>query len=185
MAYTCRHGRRGLFDDGHSLRGQLEGHQGKNDGYETLEERSSPPLDLDSNQVIEANEETLPYAEEVWHRGSQELSFAIPTRHGERSGVTKKYNPYGDDFVVDRIDLKKMVAEIVGLGEITVSEDIDIFDDHDGEWIEDRSNPEVDFDDEQKQSNEQDLTNHWVLDWLNEMTSDQKEASVGIQDVDR
>ena len=41
-----------------------KGTRGKNDGNETLEEGSSPPLDLDSNQVIEANEETLPYAEE-------------------------------------------------------------------------------------------------------------------------
>ena len=47
----------------------------------------------------------------------------------------KKYNPYGDDFVVDRIDLKKIVEEVVGLEEITVSQDIDIVDDHDDEWV--------------------------------------------------
>ena len=42
----------------------------------------------------------------------------------------------------------------MGQEEISVSEDIDIVDDHDEEWIEDRSKPEVDFEDEQKQSNE-------------------------------
>ena len=47
-----------------------------------------------------------------------------------------------------------------------------------------RSKPEVEFDDEQQQSYEQDLTNLRVLDWLNEMTSDPKETSVTIQDVD-
>ena len=51
----------------------------------------------------------------------------------------KKYNPYGDDFVVDRIDLKKIVEEVVGLEEITVSQDIDIVDDHDDEWVDDWS----------------------------------------------
>ena len=66
-----------------------------------------------------------------------------------------------------------------------MSQDIDIVDDHDKEWIEDRLRPEVEFDDEQQQSYEQDLTNLRVLEWLSEMTSDPKETSVTIQDVDR
>ena len=87
---------------------------------------------------------------------------------------------------MDRIDLKKIGEEVVGLEEITVSQDIDIVDDHDDEWVDDRSKPEVEFDDEQQQSSyEQDLTNLRVLEWLNEMTSDPKETSVTIQDVDR
>ena len=40
-----------------------------------------------------------------------------------------------------------------------MSRDIDIVDDHDDEWVDDRSKPEVEFDDEQQQSYEQDLTN--------------------------
>ena len=55
---------------------------------------------------------------------------------------------------MDRIDLKKIVEEVMGLEEITVSQ-------------------------------EQDLTNLRVLEWLNEMTSDPEETSVTIQDVDR
>ena len=86
---------------------------------------------------------------------------------------------------MDRIDLKKIVEEVVGLEEITVSQDIDIVDDHDKEWVDDRSTPEVEFDDEQQQSYEQDLTKLRVLEWLNEITSDPKETSVTIQDVDR
>ena len=77
------------------------------------------------------------------------------------------------------------MEEVVGLEGITVSQDIDIVDDHDQQWVEDRSNPEVEFDDEQQQSYKQDLTNLRVLEWLNEMTSDPKETSVTIQDVDR
>ena len=71
------------------------------------------------------------------------------------------------------------------LEEITVSQGIDIVDNHDEEWVDDRSKPEVEFDDEQQQSYEQDLTNLRVLEWLNEMTSVSKETSVTIQDVDR
>ena len=86
---------------------------------------------------------------------------------------------------MDRIDLKEIGEEVVGLEDITVSQDIDIVDDHDEEWIEDRSKPEVEFDDEPQQSHEQELANLRVLEWLNEMTSDPKETSVMVQDVDR
>ena len=113
-----------------------------------------------------------------------DLPFTIQTRQNDRTRSKKKYNPYGDDFVLDRIDLKKIGEEVVGLEEITVSQDIDIVDDHDNEWVDDRSKPEVEFDDEQQQSYEQELTNLRVLEWLNELTSDPKETSVTIQDVD-
>ena len=86
---------------------------------------------------------------------------------------------------MDRIDLKKIVEEVVGLEDLIVSQDIDIVDDHDEEWIEDRSKPEVEFDDKQQQSYKQELTNLRVLEWLNKMTSDPRETSVRIQDVER
>ena len=66
-----------------------------------------------------------------------------------------------------------------------MSQDIDIVDDHDDEWVDDWSKPEVEFDDEQQQSYEQDLTKLRVLEWLNETTSDPEETSITIQDVDR
>ena len=171
-----------------------KGTREKNDGNEVIEEETGTPLDLDPNEVIEADDETLPYAEEDWQDPEQRevpknlergLPFTIQTRQNDRTRSKKKYNPYGDDFVVDRIDLKKIGEKVVGLEEITVSRDIDIADDHDDEWVDDRSKPEVDFDDEQQQSYEQDLMNLRVLEWLNEMTSDPKETSVTIQDVDR
>ena len=71
----------------------------------------------------------------------------------------------------------------MGLEEIPASKDI--VDDQDEEWVDDRSKPEVEFDDEQQQSYEQELINLCLLEWLNEMTSDPKETSVTIQDADR
>ena len=121
-----------------------KGTREKNDGNEVVKEGASPPLDLDPNEVIEADEETLPYAEEDWQDPEQmevpknlepDLPFTIQTRQNDRTRSRKKYNPYGDDFVVARIDLKKIVEEVVGLEEITVSQDIDLVDDHDKEWV--------------------------------------------------
>ena len=164
------------------------------EGDEVVEEGTNTPLDLDPNEVIEADDETLPYAEEDWQDPEQtevskkmepDLPFTIQSRQGDGRRPSKKYNRYGDDFVVDRIDLKKIVEEMVGLEGTTLSQDIDIVDDHDREWIEDRSKPEVEIDEEQLESYEEDLTNLRVLGWLNEMTSDPKDTSVTIQDVDR
>ena len=62
------------------------------------------------------------------------------------------------------MDLKRIVAELVGLEEITVSQDIDIVNDRDEEWNDDRSQLEVEFDDEQQQCYDQDLTNLRVLE---------------------
>ena len=109
----------------------------------------------------------------------------MQTRQSDRARPAKKYNPYGEDFVVDRIDLKKIGEDLVGLEEKTVSQDIVIFDDQGKKWIDDRSKTEVEFDDEQQQSYEQDLTNLFASEWLNEMTSDPKKTSVTIQYVDR
>ena len=144
--------------------------------------------------MIETDDETLPYAQEDWQKPEQtevpknlepDLLFTMQTRQSDGTRPRKTYNPYGDNFVVDRIDLKKVGEELVGLEEITVSQDIDLVDDHEDEWVDDRSKPEVEFNDEQQQSYEQDLTNLRVLEWLNEMTKDPKETSVTIQDVDR
>ena len=112
-----------------------KGTREKNDGNEIVEEGTHTPLDLDPNEVIEADDETLPYAEEDWQDPEQievpknlepDLPFMIQTRQNDGTRPRKKYNPYGDDFVVDRIDLKKIVEEVAGLEEITVSQDIDI-----------------------------------------------------------
>ena len=73
----------------------------------------------------------------------------------------------------------------MGLEGITVSQDIDTVDDHDQEWIEDRSKPEEKIDDEQQQSYEQELANLRVWEWLNEVPSEPKETRVTLQDVYR
>ena len=92
-----------------------KGPRENNDGDEVVEEGTSPPLDLDPNEVIETDEETLLYAEEDWQDPEQmevpknlepDLPFTIQTRKSDRTRLTEKYNPYGDDSVVDRIDLK-------------------------------------------------------------------------------
>ena len=48
-----------------------KGTREKNDGNEVVEEGTDTPLGLDPNEQIEADDETLPYAEEDWQDPEQ------------------------------------------------------------------------------------------------------------------
>ena len=109
----------------------------------------------------------------------------MQTRQSDRTRPAKNYNSYREDFVVNSVDLEKIVEELVGLVEKPASQDIDIVDDQEKQWIDDRSKPEVEFDDQQQQLYEQELTNLRILERLMEVTSGRKETSVTIQNADR
>ena len=108
----------------------------------------------------------------------------MQTRHSDMLRPAKKNNPYRDDYGLDRIELKRIVGDIVGLEELPASEVIDILDDQDKKWYHDRSKPKVENGDKQQQSYEQELTKLCVSDWLDKMTSGPKETSVTHQDID-
>ena len=129
------------------------------------------PLDLELTERVEVDDETLPYAEEDWDcpeqteidRGVQP-DFPLTMETRQTIGKNKKkYNPYGENFVIDRIVLSDMMESLVGLDEIAVPKEIDLVNDMDQDWIDDRSEPEVEFEPELEQTHEQELTNLRVL----------------------
>ena len=74
----------------------------KNDGNEVKEEGTSPPLDVDPNEVIEADEETLPYAEKDWQDPEQmevpetwNQIFRLRYRLDRMTGMTRLRVPCG------------------------------------------------------------------------------------------
>ena len=52
----------------------------------------------------------------------------------------------------------------------------------DQDWIDDCSEPEVEFEPEVEKTHEQELTNLRVLVWLHDLPADPKETIVTIQD---
>ena len=79
-----------------------KGTREKNGGNEVVEEGTNTLLDLDPNEVIEADDETLPYAEEDWQDPEQmevpknlepDLPLTIQTRQNAGTRPRKKYNP--------------------------------------------------------------------------------------------
>ena len=71
-----------------------KGTREKKDGNEVIEEGTSTPLELDPIEVIEADDEILPYAEEDWQDPEQrevpknlepDLLFTIQARQNDRT----------------------------------------------------------------------------------------------------
>ena len=169
------------------------GTRDKNDGNEVVDE-CDLPLDLELTERVEVDDETLPYAEEdldcpeqteIDKRIQPDFPLTMETRQSKRGKNEKKYNPYGEDFVVDRIVVSDVMDSLVGLDEVAMLEEIDLVNDMDQDWIDDRSEPEVEFEPEAEQTHEQDLTNLRVLEWLHDLPTDPKETILTIQDVDK
>ena len=165
----------------------------KNDGNEVVD-NCDLPLDLELTERVEVNDELLPYSEEDWDcpeqteidKGKQPaLPFIMETRQCEKGRNKKKYNPYDEDSVIDRIILSDMMDSLVRLDEVAVPKEIDLVNDMDQDWIDDRSEPEVEFEPEAEQTHEQQLTNLRVLEWLHDLPADPKETTLTIQDVDK
>ena len=73
----------------------------------------------------------------------------------------------------------------MGLDEVAVPRDIHLVNDMDQDWIDDRSEPEVEFEPEVDQTHEPELTNLRVLEWLHDLPTDPKETILTMQYVDK
>ena len=65
----------------------------------------------------------------------------MDTRQRKRGKIKKKYNAYGENFVIDRIVLSDMMDSLVGLDEVVVPQEIDLVNDTEQDWIVDCSEP--------------------------------------------
>ena len=109
----------------------------------------------------------------------------METRQGIRGKNKVKYNLHGEDFVIDRIVLSDMIDSLVGLDEVVVPQEIELVNEIEQDWIDDCSEPEVEFEPEMEQMDEQELTKLPVLEWLHDLPADPKETILTIQDVDQ
>ena len=170
-----------------------KGTRDKNDGNEVVDD-CDLPLDLELTERVEVDDETLPYDEKDWDcpeqteidKGIQpDFPLTMATLQSKKGRNKKKYNPYGKDFVTDRIVLSDMMDSLLGLDEVAVPKEIDLVNDMDQDWIDGRSEPEVEFEPEEEQTHEQELTNLRVLDWLHDLPADPKETILTIQVVNK
>ena len=102
-----------------------KGTRDKNDGNENLS--------LDDNEKIEADSEAESFVEEDWNDPEQDevpkwtepdLSISAGTRSGNRKRTGMRYNRYGDDFLIDKIQPDDLGKELISVGKLAA----------DGEW---------------------------------------------------
>ena len=85
--------------------------------------------------------------------------------------------------MIDITILSGVLDSIVVLDEVVVPQAIDLVNDTEQDWIDDRFDPEVEFESEMEQMRERELTKLRKLEWLHDLPADLKETILTIQDV--
>ena len=147
-----------------------KGTREKNDGNENLS--------LDDNEKIEADSEAESFVKEDWNDPEQgevpkwtELNLSIPagTRSGNRKRTGMRYNRYGDDFLIDKIQPDDLGKELLSVGELAAVDEWQIINDNEHYPQEDYSTPEREKDLEQSEIERRENTNLRILEWMRDV----------------
>ena len=161
-----------------------KGTREKNDGNEDLS--------LDDNEKIEVDSEAESFVEEDWNDPEQrevrkwtEPDLPIPagTRSGNRKRSGMRYNMYGDDFLIDKIQPDKLSEELLSVGKLAADDEWQIINDSEHYPQEDYSTPEQETDLEQSEIERRENTNLRILEWMSDAKSKSDEEQ-SIQQVD-
>ena len=161
-----------------------KGTREKNDGNENLS--------LDDNEKIEVESEAGSFVEEDWNDPEQDevpkwMEPDQPIPPGTRTGIRKKtgmrYNRYGDDFLIDKIQPDKLGEELLSAGELEAEEEWQVIDDGGHYPQEDYSTPEMETDIEQSEIERRESTNLRILEWIRDV-KDEGHGEQSIQQVD-
>ena len=83
---------------------------------------------MNDNEKLEVHLDGGSFAEEDWNEPEQnevaewiepDKSMTIETRRGRRKKTKLKYNRYGDDFLIDKIQPDEIGADLVSMGDLT------------------------------------------------------------------
>ena len=156
----------------------------KNDGNENLSS--------DDIENIEADSEAESFVEEDWNDPEQgevpkwtepDLSIPAGTRSGNRKRTGMRYNRYGDDFLLDKIQPDDLAKELLSVGELAADDEWQIINDNEHYPQEDYSTPERETDLEQSEVERRENTNLRILEWMRDFKNGSDEGQ-SIQQVD-
>ena len=129
-----------------------KGTREKNDGSEDVS--------MDDNEKIEVDSDEGSFAEEDWNDPEQsevpkwtepDLPMPTGTRKSDRKRTGMRYNRYGDNFLIDKIQPDEINEEFVNVGELVADEEWKIINDSEHSLKEDFSLPEREVDLEQNE----------------------------------
>ena len=149
-------------------------------------------LSLDDNEKIEADYEAESIVEEDWNDPEQgevpkwtEPDLPIPawTRSGNRKRTGMRYNRYGDDFLIDKVQPDDLSKELLIVGEMAADDEWQIIKDNELYPQEDYSTPERETDLEQSEIERRENTNLRILEWMRDVKNGSGEGQ-SIQQID-
>ena len=94
-----------------------------------------------------------------------------------------RYNRYGDDFLIDKIQPDELCKELLSVGELAADDGWQIINDSEHYPQEDYSTPEQETDLEQSEIERRENTNLRILEWMLDVKSGSDEGQ-SIQQVD-
>ena len=95
-------------------------------------------LSLDDNEKIEADSEAESFVEEDWNDPEHDevpkwtepdLPITAGTRSGNRKQTGMRYNRYGDDVLIDKIQPDELSDELLSVGELVADNEWQIIND--------------------------------------------------------
>ena len=131
---------------------------------------SNENVNMDDNEKIEIDSDERSFAEEDWNDLEQnevpkwtEPDLQKETRTGARKKTGMRYNRYGDDFLIDKIQPDEIGEELVNVGELIANEEWQIINDSEHSFQEDHTMPEKELDLEQSEIERRENTNLRLL----------------------
>ena len=94
-----------------------------------------------------------------------------------------RYNRYGDDFMIEKIQPEEIGEEAVNVGELVANEEWQIINESEHSLQEDHTMPERELDLEQSENERRENTSLRIMEWMRNLEADEKEAQ-SIQQVD-
>ena len=156
----------------------------KNGGNEEVSMDDNEKTDVDSDEGSFAEEGCNdPEQNEVPRWTEPDLPMITGTRKGDRKRTGMRYNRYGDDFLIDKLQPDEIGEELVKVGELITDEERQIINDSEYSLQDDSSVPEREVDLEQSEIERRANTNLRVLEWMHNLETDEREAQ-NIQQVD-
>ena len=120
-----------------------KGTREKNDGNENVSMNDNEKIEVDSVKGSFAEEDWIyPEQKEVPKWTEPDLQMTKETRKGGRKRTGMRYNRYGDDFLIDKIQPEETGEELVNVGELVANEERQIINDSEHSLQEDHTMPE-------------------------------------------
>ena len=106
---------------------------------------------MDYNEKIEVGSDKGSFAEEDWNEPEQtqvpkwtepDMPMTTETRRGGRKKTNQRYNTYGDDFLIDKIQSDEIRADMVRIADLVADEEWQIVHDSEHSLQEEHTVPE-------------------------------------------